>query len=44
MHWDPEVTQMLTRLEDGAYVFGFQLEGAAWDKNAGLMEESIPKQ
>jgi len=44
MHWDPEVAQMLNRLEDGAYVFGFQLEGAAWDKNAALMEESIPKQ
>jgi len=44
MHWDPEVPTMLNRLEDGAYVFGFQLEGAAWDKNASLMDESIPKQ
>lgn len=44
MHWDPEVATMLNRLEDGAYVFGFQLEGAAWDKNASLMDESIPKQ
>lgn len=43
-HWDPEVPGMLARLEDGAYVFGFTLEGAAWDKSAGSMEESIPKQ
>jgi dynein heavy chain len=43
-HWEPEVAQMLQRLDDGAYVFGFQLEGAAWDKNASKMEESIPKQ
>lgn len=43
-HWEPEVATMLTRLEDGAYCFGFQLEGAAWDKNAAVMEESIPKQ
>lgn len=43
-HWEPEVAQMLQRIDDGAYVFGFQLEGAAWDKNACKMEESIPKQ
>ena len=43
-HWDPEVPAILSRCEDGAYVFGFQLEGAAWDKNSGKVDESIPKQ
>ena len=43
-HWEPEIPGMLQRIEDGAYVFGFQLEGAAWEKNSGQMEESIPKQ
>jgi len=42
-HYEPEIPGMLSRIEDGAYVFGFQLEGAAWDKNSGQMEESIPK-
>lgn len=43
-HWEPETVQLLSRLEDGAICFGFQLEGAAWDKNAACIEESIPKQ
>lgn len=34
-HWEPEIPGMLQRIEDGAYVFGFQLEGAAWEKNSG---------
>jgi len=42
-HYEPEIPGMLSRIEDGAYVFGFQLEGAAWEKNSGQMEESIPK-
>lgn len=27
----------------GAYVFGFQVEGARWDSNAGQLDESKPK-
>lgn len=30
--------------KEGAYVFGFILEGARWDVQLGQLEESIPKQ
>jgi len=32
----------LPECREGAYVFGFQVEGARWDINSGL-EESFPK-
>ena len=38
MYW--EVADLSKR--DGAFVFGFQVEGARWDPNSGL-EESEPK-
>merc|ERR1711994_1104062 len=38
MYW--EVADLQKR--DGAFVFGFQVEGARWDPNSGL-EESEPK-
>lgn len=44
LHWEPEVQQAASKCEDGCYVFGFQLEGAAWEKNACVIEESLPKQ
>ena len=28
---------------DGCYVYGFFLEGAAWDDNKGVLRESDPK-
>jgi len=34
----------VSKSDEGCYVFGFQLEGAAWDKNAAVIEESLPKQ
>lgn len=36
--------QIVSKSDEGCYVFGFQLEGAAWDKNAAVIEESLPKQ
>lgn len=30
--------------KEGAYVYGFILEGARWDIQLGQIEESIPKQ
>lgn len=38
MYWEPDLQQA----RDGAYVFGFQVEGARWDQSGGL-EESEPK-
>lgn len=29
--------------KDGAYVFGFHVDGARWDTNVGQLEESFPK-
>jgi len=43
-HWEPELQQVVSKSDEGCYVFGFQLEGAAWDKNAAVIEESLPKQ
>lgn len=39
MYWE---TNELPKKADGAYVFGFQVEGARWDASGGL-EESEPK-
>jgi len=39
MYWE---TNELPKKSDGAYVFGFQVEGARWDAGGGL-EESEPK-
>jgi dynein heavy chain len=30
--------------KDGAYVFGFVLEGARWDSAIGMLDESKPKE
>jgi len=38
MYWEADLPQ----LREGAYVFGFQVEGARWDPN-GHLEESEPK-
>ena len=27
---------------DGAYVFGFHVEGARWDSGVGQLDESVP--
>jgi dynein heavy chain len=38
-YWEPD----LPPVKDGAYVFGFQVEGARWDQAVGQLEESLPK-
>jgi len=35
--------QIEDRAKDGAYVFGFHIDGARWDVNLGQLEESWPK-
>lgn len=39
MYWE----QDLPPLREGAYIFGFQVEGARWDTGLGQLEESYPK-
>lgn len=39
-YWEADLNEL--RKTDGAYVFGFQVEGARWDMNSGV-EESAPK-
>lgn len=39
LYWEPE----LTPCKDGAYVFGFQVEGARWEASVGQLDESLPK-
>merc|ERR1711871_975786 len=39
LYWEPE----LTPFKDGAYVFGFQVEGARWEASVGQLDESLPK-
>jgi len=39
LYWEPD----LPALKEGAYVFGFQVEGARWDPAVGQLEESFPK-
>lgn len=38
------VEQTDTRARDGAYIYGLYMEGARWNWNAGLMEESLPRE
>merc|ERR1711939_1202332 len=38
-----EKEQELTPCKDGAYVFGFQVEGARWEASVGQLDESLPK-
>jgi dynein heavy chain len=40
LYWDPEYQQPP---KEGAYIFGFQVEGARWDIALGQIEESYPK-
>lgn len=40
LYWDPEYQQPP---KEGAYIFGFQVEGARWDTALGQLEESYPK-
>lgn len=39
LYWEPD----LPPIKEGAYVFGFQVEGARWDAAVGQLEESHPK-
>jgi len=41
MYWESDLPQL--KEKDGAYVFGFQIEGARWDSSVGQLEESHPK-
>jgi dynein heavy chain len=38
-YWEAD----LPPVKEGAYVFGFQVEGARWDAGIGQLEESLPK-
>jgi dynein heavy chain len=38
-YWEPD----LPPVKEGAYVFGFQVEGARWEPSVGQLEESLPK-
>jgi dynein heavy chain len=38
-YWEPD----LPPVKEGAYVFGFQVEGARWESAVGQLEESLPK-
>jgi len=50
VHMASEVTRMLTKEEvtappaEGVYIYGLYIEGACWDRRAGKLCESIPKQ
>jgi len=39
IYWEPD----LPPVKEGAYVFGFQVEGARWDTAVGQLDESFPK-
>jgi len=39
IYWEPD----LPPIKEGAYVFGFQVEGARWDTAVGQLDESFPK-
>jgi dynein heavy chain len=40
MYWEADLPN---DPKDGAYIFGFQVEGARWDWNVNTLEESFPK-
>lgn len=39
MYWE----QDLAPPKEGAYIFGFHVEGARWESSMGQLEESLPK-
>lgn len=39
IYWEAD----LPPVKEGAYVFGFQVEGARWDQAVGQLDESFPK-
>lgn len=39
MYWESD----LPPVKEGAYVFGFHVEGARWDSSMGMLDESLPK-
>jgi len=41
MYWEADLPDL--NKTAGALVFGFQVEGARWDTNAGSLDESLPK-
>jgi len=41
LYWEPDLPALKEGM--GAYVFGFQVEGARWDVAIGQLEESKPK-
>lgn len=36
------IEEVKTEAKDGAYAYGFLLDGAAWEENAGVMEDARP--
>jgi dynein heavy chain len=41
LYWDEELAE--PKAGDGAYIWGFQIEGARWDSQVGQLEECYPK-
>jgi len=41
MYWETDLPPLKDK--EGAYVFGFQVEGARWDASVGQLDESLPK-
>lgn len=41
LYWEPDLPP--AKEGSGAYVFGFQVEGARWDAPSGQLDESKPK-
>lgn len=39
LYWE----ENLPECKEGAYTFGFQVEGARWDNSVGQLDESLPK-
>lgn len=39
LYWEAD----LPPCKEGAYVFGFQIDGARWDSMVGQLDESFPK-
>ena len=40
LYWEADLPWPI---KEGAYVFGFQVEGARWENQIGVLEESLPK-
>jgi len=43
LYWETDLPPLKEGGQGGAYVFGFQVEGARWDAQAGQLDESKPK-